>query len=108
MTQFHTNQINNENKPLKGLQDRGTVDFECADCGKLLLILQLTTIPTNTKVNVLTNVVVKCRDCGGFSYVKQIVGQFHPGAPSDTMAFDVISDSKEAPETDVLFEAWSK
>lgn len=108
MKEFRMSQVNNEDKPLKGLQDKGVVDFLCEDCGKKLLVLQLTAIPSSTDANILTRVVVKCRDCGGCSYVQQILGQFHPGAPSDSMAFDVLSDADGVPDHDVLFEAWSK
>lgn len=112
--EFHTNKIDNEDKPLKGLQDKGMVHFSCADCGKELLVLQLTTVKTDKCSDVgdhiLTRVAVKCRDCGGFSYSQQIPGQFHPGAPSDDMAFDIREndDDGDAPEHEVLFEAWSK
>lgn len=108
MTKFRTNQVNNEDKTLKGLQDRGIVDFSCQDCGKKLLVLQLTATPASDDANILTRVVVKCRDCSGCSYVEQIRGRFHPGAPSDDMAFDILSDTDGIPSHDVLFEAWSK
>lgn len=113
MVEFRTNQVNNEDKPLKGLQNKGVVNFDCADCGKLLLVLQLTSIKSDEQVDVLTRVAVFCCDCGGFSYVKQIPGQFHPGAPSDDMRFDVLDIAVHAnainpPEADVFFEAWSK
>lgn len=108
MVDFQTNQIDNEDKPLKGLQDKGIVNFGCEDCGKPLLVLQLTSTLENSESNVLTNVAVRCKDCGGFSYAQQILGHFHPGAPSDNMAFDIASDTKGSPDHDVLFEAWSK
>lgn len=108
MVDFTNNQIDNHDKPLKGLQNEGSVNFYCADCGKYLLVLQLTTIDGDKDIDVLTRVVVFCCACGGFSHVKQIPGQFYPGAPSDDMIFDVSDDKTGAPETDVLFKAWAK
>lgn len=106
--EFQTNQVNSDDKQLKGLQNRGTIDFKCADCDKLLLVLQLTSVEGDQKAEVLTRVAVKCLECGGFSYVKSISGCFYPGAPSDNMAFDTLDDDIGAPEAEVLFRAWSK
>lgn len=110
--EIQTNQVDGKDRPLKGLQNRGLVNFECADCGKLLLILQLVSIANNDQSEVLTRVAVLCGLCGGCSYVQQITGQFYPGAPNDHMRFDV-SDFEDmlknpVPQTDVLFKAWSK
>lgn len=102
------NQVDSRDKSLKGLQNGGLVNFECADCGKPLLVLQLATVESSNKSEVLTRIVVKCGLCGGFSHVQQISGQFYPGAPSDQMVFDVLDDNIGAPEADVLFKAWSK
>lgn len=109
--EISTNQVDGNDRTLKGLVDKGLVDFKCADCGKHLLVLQLTDIEgsdKNDSGDILTRVAVKCGSCNGFSYVRQISGQFHPGAPSDKMAFDVLDDETGAPEADVLFRAWSK
>lgn len=110
-SEISTNQVDGTDKVLKGLVDKGLVDFECADCGRHLLVLQLTDIEDNDKNDagdVLTRIAVKCGWCSGFSYVQQISGQFHPGAPSDQIAFDVLDDETGAPEADVLFRAWGK
>lgn len=101
------NRIDRDDKPLKGLQDRGLVNFECADCGRPLLVLRLTDMDNNDKSGVLTRIVVRCGLCFGSSYTKEICGQFYPGAPNDNMLFDVIDDNR-APEADVIFEARSK
>lgn len=107
--ELRMNQVDNDNdKPLKGLQDKGLVNFDCPACGKLLLVFQLTAIEGSGKAEVQTRVAVKCCKCNRFSYVQQILGQFHPGAPSDQMAFDILDDDTDAPEADVLFKAWSK
>lgn len=107
---FEMNQVDRDDKSLKGLQNKGMAQFDCADCGKSLLVLQLTAIEEEktTKTEVLTRVAVKCNKCGGFSYVQSIAGHFHPGAPNDKMAFDILDDDTNAPEADVLFVAWSK
>lgn len=107
-SEIRTGQVDNENRKLKGLQNRGIVTFECVDCGKPLLCLQLTSIEGDSQTQVMTRVAVKCGFCDGFSYVQQISGQFYPGAPNDQMAFDVADDDTNAPEVDVLFKAWSK
>lgn len=106
--EIRTGQVNGEDRQLKGLQDRGHVDFECANCGKSLLVLQLATIEGDDSPEILTRVAVQCGLCGGCSYAEQISGQFYPGAPSDQMAFDVSDDDTGAPEVDVLFKAWEK
>lgn len=108
MTEFQANQVDREDRQLKGLQNKGLVNFDCTDCGKKLLVLQLTAIENKPSTKVLTRVTVKCCGCNGFSYVQQISGQFHPGAPSDDMAFDILEDDTGAPEADVRFKAWSK
>lgn len=101
------NRVDCDNKPLKGLQDRGLVNFECADCGKLLLMVQLTDMSNNDKSEVITRIVVRCGLCSGSSYTQEIKGQFYPGAPNDNMSFDVIDDNR-TPGADVIFEARNK
>lgn len=108
MADFNVKQVSREDKNLKGLQDRGLMHFDCADCGTKLLVLQLTSVEDVPSAEVLTRVAVKCCGCGGFSHTKQVSGQFHPGAPSDDTAFDILQDKTGAPEADILFEAWSK
>lgn len=95
-------------KSLKGLEDRGLVNFECVKCDKILLILQQTFTKGDNQGEILTRVVVKCRKCKEFSPVQQIVGRFHPGASNDNMSFDILDDDCGSPEADVLFEAWDK
>lgn len=110
MANLEANRVDREDKELKGLQDKGMVNFDCSDCGKRLLVLQLTAVEDKPSIDVevLTRVAVKCCGCDGFSYVQQIAGRFHPGAPSDDMAFDVFDGEDGAPTADVLFKAWSK
>lgn len=107
-SEIRTNQISGEDRQLKGLQDRGRVNFECADCGVLLLVLQLVAPKENNKSKVLTRIAVQCGLCGGCSYIQQIFGSFYPGAPNDNMMFDISDDDAGVPEVDVLFKAWSK
>ena len=107
-SEIRTGQADSDDKQLKGLKNEGIVTLECADCGESLLCLQLASTKGDTQAQVLTRVAVKCCLCGGFSYVKQVPGQFYPGAPSDDMAFDVSDDDTGAPEADVLFKAWKK
>lgn len=103
------NKVDRSNKPAKGLIDRGIVNFECTNCNKFLLVLQLTAVSEKPQgAAVLTRVVVKCCECDHFSRVEQIRGEFYPGAPSDQMAFDILCDDPYAPEADVLFKAWAK
>lgn len=87
--------------------NKNLVNLECTDCGKFLLVLQLTSITENKEFKILTRVVVKCI-CGGFSCVQQILGPFCPGAPNDQMLFDILDDIDGVPEADVFFKAWSK
>jgi hypothetical protein len=103
-----TNQINSDGRELKGLQDLGKIVFDCADCGLELLTLQLVTTTKASVSEVLTRVSVKCGQCGGYSFVKQVGGQFFPGAPSDNMVFDVMEADSGSPDADVLFKAWRK
>lgn len=104
-SEIRINKSNGDN--LKGLKNNGLIEIECADCGTKLLQLQLTTI-NGKQAQVLTRVTVKCGLCGGFSYVKQVPGQFYPGVPSDNMAFDIEHNHVDAPETDILFKVWRK
>jgi len=106
--EIRTNQTDGEDRQLKGLQNKGLVNFECADCGTPLLVLQLATIKGDNKSEVLTRIAVRCGLCGGCSYVQQIPGLFYPGAPNDNMMFDISDNDTGAPEVDVLFEAWTK
>lgn len=108
MADLNTRQVSREDKTLKGLQDRGIVNFDCSDCGTPLLVLQLTAVENAPIAEILTRVAVKCCGCSGFSEVQQILGQFHPGAPSDNTAFDILDDHTGAPEADILFKAWKK
>ena len=107
-TEIRTGKSDGDDKPLRGLQDNGRLNFECANCHRSLLVLQLTTIADDKQTAILTRVAVKCGFCGHYSQVKQVSGQFYPGAPSDEMVFDIADDCADAPEVDVLFEAWSK
>ncbi len=109
--EIRTGKTDRDDRVLKGLQDKGTVNFNCKNCGELLMVFQLTSVDQESPtVEVLTRVAVKCCLCDGFSLVQQLSGQFYPGAPSDQMAFDILDDYSfdDAPEVDVLFKAWSK
>ncbi len=108
MTEFRFNKGDGGDKQLKGLVDKGILDFRCIDCHKHLLVLQLTDIEGNNETEILSRVVVQCCECGGFSPVLSVSGQFHPGAPNDYMAFDILDDDIDTPEADVFFKAWSK
>ncbi len=93
-----------------GLQDRGKIEIECADCGKSLMIFQITK-DNNDLVNdgkdAITNqILVKCGFCGGRSYSTTINGQFYPGLPNDDMYFEPISI--EGVECDICFGVWPK
>lgn len=103
-----TNQVGENDKPLKGLQDKGQLTFECADCNIPLLILQLVSTSQTSNASVLTRVVVKCGECGGYSYVQQVGGQFYSGVPSDDMLFNIIEGDAGSPNADVFFEARKK
>ncbi len=115
-SKINTNQTDGNEKTLKGLENRGLVNFECADCNKFLLVLQLVDVDGDKRSlsvlpkpsEVLTRVAVRCGFCGGSSCVQQIYGSFYPGASNDNMLFDVLEDDGETPEADVLFRAWSK
>ena len=106
--EFTTNRVDSDDKSLKGLRNDGQVEFKCEGCGRSLLVLQLTSIGTRCTAEVFTRVAVRCESCGDFSLVQQISGQFHAGAPSDDMAFDVLDDDTNVPQADVLFKAWKK
>jgi len=107
-TEIQTGPPDRDDRPLKGLQDTGKINFECANCCRSLLVLQLAAIEGAGQSTVLTRVAVKCGFCGCYSNIQQVSGQFYPGAPNDRMAFDIADDYADAPDTDVLFEAWSK
>lgn len=95
-----------EHYELKGIRNSGTENFECTNCGKKLLILQLVTSPSIDKQKVTTKIVVKCQ-CGGYSMVKTIQGMFYPGAPDDHTGFDTIQ-SDDSPKADIVFKSWNK
>lgn len=105
---IQTGGTDRDDKTLKGLRNEGLVSFECSDCKKPLLVLQLTSIEGCDKCTVYTKIAVKCRTCNSFSPVQSIAGRFHPGAPNDDMGFDILDDHSGAPSAEVLFEAWSK
>ncbi len=85
----------------------GVVPLHCRCCGRSLLDLQLLK-GGDDESQVLTRVAVKCDACGEFSLVEQVFGRFSPGAPSDSMGFDILDDDVNAPEADVLFKVWRK
>ncbi len=96
---------------MKGLIDKGLETFDCTGCGRNLLVIQLTTVecPDEEAKDVMTRVAVHCGACGGFSYVKEIHGRFHPGAPDDDTSFDVVDcGTIDGPDVDVLFKSWRK
>lgn len=105
---MHSQQVSDKNKDLKGLQDNGQITFDCTVCGIPLLVLQIVSTKKQPTSNVLTRVAVYCEKCDVYSPVKQVSGQFYPGAPSDQMVFDVMDQDDHAPEADVFFKAWSK
>ena len=106
-SEIRMNQTDGKDRQLKGLQNKGVVHIECADCGKDLLVLQLTSVG-DVPSDILTRIVVKCGSCSGYSWVRQVPGQFYPGAPSDDMAFEILEGDYEAPDADVVFRAWCK
>lgn len=96
-------------KELKGLEDRGQVDFDCIECNTPLLVVQQASIKGAPKNEVLTRIVVKCGFCNiGYSFVKQITGIFYTGSPNDGTIIEPIDNDENAPEADVLFMAQSK
>lgn len=100
-------QTSREDRPLKGLMDKGMVNFRCDNCNMDLLCLQLTAVRGHTGAEVITKVAVECGICGSYSGLG-VSGKFSPGAPNDNMVFDVI-DGEGAPfEADVFFKAWKK
>ena len=100
-------QTSRENRPLKGLIDRGIVKFRCDKCDRELLYLQLTSVKGHTGAEVMTRVAVECGICGLYCAIG-VTGKFSPGAPSDDMVFDV-TDGEGAPfKADVFFKAWKK
>lgn len=100
-------QISRENRPPKGLIDKGIVNFRCDKCNMELLCLQLTAVKGHTGAEVMTKVVVECGACGSYSGT-QVTGKFSPGAPSDDMNFDVVDGKGSKIEADVFFKAWKK
>lgn len=83
--------ISERKREPKGLQDRGKVRLDCADCGRALMEFQMTGAgcdtsrldgapgPTRTVVQAL------CGLCGGRSYQRTIEGQFHYGPADDSL-----------------------
>lgn len=102
--------IDGSQKRLKGLKDKGRVDFDCTKCNIPLLVIQRTSLISGTpKIEVLTRIVVKCGFCNrGYSLVEQINGMFYPGAPNDKTIFEPIEGDKDTPEADVCFRSRSK
>ena len=90
---------------MKGLKDKGVVTLQCVDCSKSLLCLQLV---GNNAESTVTKVVVKCNMCGGYSTVQEIIGPFYPGAPNDSMLFEIEEPSDDDPRADVMFSARQK
>lgn len=107
-SRIHLQKIGGDSKNLKGLQDSGQITFDCTVCEIPLLVLQVVSIKTKPSSNVLTRVVVYCNKCDAYSPVKQVSGQFYPGAPNDRMIFDTMDQKEHSPEADVFFKAWSK
>ena len=97
-----------EERKLKGLKNDGIVEIKCNNCDEYVLCLQLANSENNGQSSVITRVAVQCYSCGSYSDVKQIVGQFYPGAPNDHIAFDIADDDANAPEADIIFKAWKK
>jgi hypothetical protein len=93
-----------------GIQHRGEVVLDCADCGTTLLKLIITRNNDDlAKLNadpVKTKVQAVCEICGGRSYVRDVEGCFCPGAAADDMAFDVLAQDDGDEIT--RFRAWSK
>lgn len=100
--------MDNKQRTLKGLKDGGIITLNCTSCQRELLCLQLTSIADEPIASVLTRIAAKCGFCGGYSEVKQVAGQFYPGAPSDNIVIDIMSNDGTIIETDVLFKAVSK
>jgi hypothetical protein len=107
-SEIRTSQVDNRDKPPKGLKDGGTINFECNSCKNALLVLRLVKVDGDDSSNVLTRIAVQCGICGGCSDVKQVHGRFYPGAPSDQMIFDISDDDIDGLETDVLFKSRNK
>jgi hypothetical protein len=95
-----------------GLQNRGIEKIECADCGALLMVFQITKsnkdLNDESSSSVITKVVVDCGLCGGLSYVKTINGQFYPGAANDNMLFEPLDAKDARVSCDIRFRAWEK
>jgi len=102
------NKVEQEDRVLKGLKDKGLTNLSCNYCKMHLLCLQLTSPGEDQDSAVISRIAVRCVGCGGYSDVVPIVGQFYPGAPSDDMAFDIADSCDDAPESDILFQAWRK
>lgn len=101
----------NRAKPKLGLQDRGLVKFDCADCSKNLMVFQITKnnvdLAAESVKSMSTKIRVQC-SCGGSSYTKDVEGQFYPGSPNDSMKFEPIDIDDVARQSgvDILFRTW--
>lgn len=92
-----------------GLQDRGVTTVECVDCSKHLMVFQITKNNEDLEKPVSTKILIECGFCGGMSYVKNIDGQFYPGAANDNILFEPLDPkTPKCFEYDVLFRAWPK
>ena len=96
----------------KGLQDRGKVRLDCADCGRALMEFQITrnnadlAALDNSPGPVTTVVQANCGLCGGKSYRRTLEGQFHYGPADDAL---LCEHEQNAPEgCDVAFNVRSK
>lgn len=96
----------------KGLQDRGKVGLDCADCGRALMEFQLTRNNQdmfkldNSPGPVTTVVQAHCGLFGGKSYQRAIEGQFHYGPADDSLLCEYDEDPPEG--CDVAFRVRSK
>jgi hypothetical protein len=102
------NKVEKDDRVLKGLQDRGLITLSCNHCEMPLLCLQLTSPADDQDGSVISRICVRCVSCEGYSDVMPVRGQFYPGAPSDDMVFDIADGYDDAPEADILFQAWRK
>jgi len=96
-----------ERQPM-GLQDHGTVDIACADCGEILM--EFLIVQTNEELSkrgldpMSCKVMVRCGLCNGKSYIQEVHGQFYPGTPSDEMSFEPTGEKIDG--CDFVFKAW--
>ena len=81
--------------------DKGMLSVDCADCGKTLMVFQLTDLNPTTE----TVILVHCGKCGGRSYKHTITGQFYPGAPDDKSHFEPLENVAGC-DIDIVFRTW--